>query len=103
MVNSNRHRRKFRFICDLILGDHKNREHYSGEEINTHSKGVAAMKFFPGQENDRIFCKEYQTPFGSVVIIAAELFIGKKQTVLKHREKAIIEKVSRYEYKIPEF
>lgn len=98
-----RHIRKFRFICDLILGGHKNQQVYSKEQINQKTCDVSAMKFFPGQENDRIYCKEYETPLGCIIIIAVELFIGKKQTALKHKEKTVIERVGSYDYEIPEF
>lgn len=98
-----RHIIKFRFICDLLLGGHNNKQIYSKEEINQKTHGVTAMKFFPGQENDRIYCKEYETPLGSVIVIAVELFIGKKQTALKHKEITVIERVGSYDYGIPEF
>lgn len=98
-----RHVKKFRFICDLLLGGHSNIHIYSKEEINSKTKGVTAMKFFPGQENDRIYCKEFLSPNGTFLVIAAELFIGKKQRKLMHREISIIEKVGNYEYEIPKF
>ena len=92
-----RHTKKFKFICDLLLGGHSNFQIYSKEEINSKSKGVTAMKFFPGQENDRIYCKEILFPDGILIVIAAELLIGKKQKQLTHREISIIEKVGNYE------
>lgn len=67
----NRHLKKFQFICELLLTGNKNAQLYSKEEINQKTKGVTAMKFFPGQENDRIYCKEYQTPLGTIIIVAA--------------------------------
>ncbi|MBM3405324.1 MAG: hypothetical protein FJY10_10605 [Bacteroidetes bacterium] len=97
-----RHHDKFRFICDIILGGHKNHSLYSKEEIDTKTKGVTAMKFFPGQENDRIYCKEYTTPAGSMIVIAVELFLRKKQTKLTHKEKSVIERIGSYEYEIQE-
>ena len=51
-------------LVELILGGHINRELYDREEINDKCKGVTAMKFFKGQENDRIYCKEQQTKEG---------------------------------------
>ena len=98
-----RHIKKFRFICDLLLGGHSNTQIYSKEEINSKTKGVTTMKFFPGQENDRVYCKEFLNLNGTLIIIAAELLLGKKQTEFKHREIIIIEKVGNYEYEIPEF
>ncbi|MEI6899261.1 MAG: hypothetical protein WCL00_05245, partial [Bacteroidota bacterium] len=35
-----RHIKKFRFICDLLLGGHSNTQIYSKEEINSKTKGV---------------------------------------------------------------
>jgi len=52
----NRYKKKFNFICDLILGNHQNRELYDKEEPAGLSKGVRAMKFFKGQENARVYC-----------------------------------------------
>lgn len=98
-----RHIKKFRFICDLLLIGHSNYQIYSKEEINHRTKGVTAMKFFPGQENDRIYCKEYETPDNTQIVIASELLIRKKQKELTHREISIIEKAGSYAYEIPEF
>ena len=53
-----RYKKKFKHICELILGNHVNRELYDKEEPDGKSKGVRAMKFFKGQENARVYCKE---------------------------------------------
>jgi len=37
---------------------HKNSDLYDKENINENCKDVAAMKFFKGQRDDRIYCKE---------------------------------------------
>lgn len=47
-----RHRKKFKFITEIILGGFRNADVYAREEINEKCKGVTAMKFFKGQEND---------------------------------------------------
>jgi len=98
-----RHLKKFKFICDLLLGGHHNTHIYSNEAIDQKTKGVTAMKFFSGQENDRIYCKEYETPDSTLIVIASELLMRKKQKELTHREISIIEKVGSYAYEIPEF
>jgi len=58
------------------------------------------MKFFKGQENDRIYCKEVHTPEGSFIVVAAILHEKKKSQKLTHIEKSIIETVGGYEYEI---
>ena len=56
-----RHKNKFRHITHIILEGLRNTELYDKEDIDKKSKGVTAMKFFKGQENDRIYCKEFPT------------------------------------------
>ena len=103
-VNSDeRHKKKFRYIRDIILQGHRVPDLYDKEEINAKCKGITAMKFFKGQENDRIYCKEITTSEGVFVVIAIELLIRKKQTKISHREKAVIERIAAYEYEIPKF
>ena len=94
-----RYQKKFNHICDLILGNHVNRELYDKEEPDDKSKGVRAMKFFKGQENARVYCKEVKTQNKTTVIIAAEVLERKKQTKLTHKEINIIHRVASYEYK----
>lgn len=93
-----RYKKKFNHICELILGNHINRELYDKEEPDDKSKGVRAMKFFKGQENARIYCKEVSTTDKKTVIIAAEVLKRKKQTKLTHKEINIIHRVASYEY-----
>lgn len=95
-----RHRRKFQYITDIILGGHKNTEVYDKENINEKCKGVTAMKFFKGQENDRIYCKEIHTAKGTIIVIASILLEKKKNTRLSAREIAVIEKVGGYKYEV---
>ena len=94
-----RHKKKFNHICDIILGNHVNRELYDKEEPDDKSKGVRAMKFFKGQENARVYCKEVKTQNKTTVIIAAEVLERKKQTKLTYKEINIIHRVASYEYK----
>jgi len=93
-----RYQKKFNHICELILGNHVNRELYDKEEPDHKSKGVRAMKFFKGQENARVYCKEVNTRDKTTVIIAAEVLERKKQTKLTHKEIIIIHRVASYEY-----
>jgi hypothetical protein len=93
-----RYQKKFNHICELILGNHINRELYDKEEPDDKSKGVRAMKFFKGQENARVYCKEVNTRDKTTVIVAAEVLERKKQTKLTHKEINIIHRVASYEY-----
>lgn len=95
-----RHKKKFKFISDIILGGHRNTEVYDKEEINTKCKDVTAMKFFKGQENDRIYCKEIKSDSGTHIVVTAILHERKKSDDLSAKEITIIEKVGGYEYEI---
>lgn len=93
-----RHKKKFVHICNIILEGLQNRELYDKEEPDEKSKGVRAMKFFKGQENDRIYCKEITLEDKTFVVIAAELHKRKKSKKLSYKELNIIHRVSDYEY-----
>jgi hypothetical protein len=93
-----RHKKKFQFIKNAILGNFRLPEVYDKEEINARCKGVTAMKFFKGQENARIYCKELTTGDKVFVVIAADLLDRKKSQKLSKKEIQIIEKVASYEY-----
>ncbi|MFN6943848.1 MAG: hypothetical protein ACK4ND_02800 [Cytophagaceae bacterium] len=95
-----RHQKKFKFISDIILGGHKNTEVYDKEDINEKSKDVTAMKFFKGQENDRIYCKEIKSDEGTHIIVTAVVHEKKKSNNLSSKEIAIINKIGGYEYEI---
>lgn len=95
-----RHRKKFMYIAEIILGGFKNNDLYDKEDINAKCKDVTAMKFFKGQENDRIYCKEIYTPAGTLIVVTSVLHKRKKNTELSAREKALIEKVGGYQYEI---
>lgn len=94
-----RHLKKWRHIVQLILEGHKNSELYDKEDINEDCKDVTAMKFFKGQENDRIYCKE-QKMEGIFIIVTAQLYERKKSQKLTKKEITIIEKIAAYEYEI---
>lgn len=93
-----RHSDKFIDIVNLILSGLRNTNLYDKEEPDSQSKGVRAMKFFKGQENDRIYCREVTTSDKTFVVITAELLLRKKNNKLKSRERNIITKVASYEY-----
>ena len=97
-----RHKKKFNFIVNLVLQRIRNPEVYDKEEINKKSKGVTAMKFFKGQSNDRIYCKEQTVKDKTFVIIMAELLEKKKTQGINQKTKKLIEKVAGYEYEIIE-
>lgn len=96
---SPRHLKKWQHIMKLTLGGHKNTELYDKEDINKKCKDVTAMKFFKGQENDRIYCKE-QAEEGLYIIVAIALHPKKKTQKPGHKEISIISKIADYEYKI---
>lgn len=95
-----RHKKKFRFISEIILGGHKNPAIYDKEEINNKCKDVTAMKFFKGQDNDRIYCKEVHSSSGTFIVVAAILYEKKKTTKLNSEQKSIIETVGGYTYEV---
>lgn len=95
-----RHKKKFQFITDIILEGLKNTEVYDKEDIDKKSKGVTAMKFFKGQENDRIYCKEITKENKAFVVIACELHQKKKSKGISQKEMNLIHKVADYEYEL---
>jgi len=96
-----RHTKKFKFIEDIILGGHRNTELYDKEDINEFCKFVTAMKFFKGQENDRIYCQETKSKSG-VFIVVMSIFHPTKKSKKGNSSKEIslIETVASYEYEI---
>jgi len=98
-----RHKKKWDYITNVILENLRIPDVFDKENINDKCKDVYAMKFFKGQENDRIYCKQVQ--HGSkkcLVIVASELNLKKKTQKNSHREITIIEKVASYEYEFEE-
>lgn len=95
-----RHKKKFRFIVEIILNNLRNTELYDKEDINSKSKRVTAMKFFKGHENDRIYCLEQKLDGVLYCVICCELLKRKKTSKLSSKEKSIINKISNYEFEI---
>ena len=95
-----KHKKKFNYILEIILQRLRNTDVYDKEEINKKCKGVTAMKFFKGQSNDRIYCKEQTLEDKTFVVVTSELFEKKKTQGVKQKTKNLIEKVASYEYEI---
>lgn len=95
-----RQKKKLIDICNIILNGLRNTDLYDKENISDKCKHVTAMKFFKGQENDRIYCKEIHLKEKILVIVAAKLHEKKKSKKNSHKEINLIEKVAAYEYEI---
>jgi len=96
----NRHKKKFQYFTEVFFGGHKVPDLYDKENINDKCKDVTAIKFFKGQENDRIYCKEVTSDSQLFVVIMSILHLKKKSEDNSKREIAIIETVAGYEYEI---
>lgn len=95
-----RHIKKFYTISEIVLSNLKNTELYDKENINEKCKDVTAMKFFKGQENDRIYCKEVKSETKTHIIIMCVVHEKKKSTKLTQKEKNIIKSIAEYQYEI---
>jgi hypothetical protein len=100
ITRDGRHKNKFNDMCNLILKGMRNNDLYDKENINNRCKQVTAMKFFKGQENARIYCKEIRQKDKMFVVITAELLERKKNQENRQKEINLIEKVAGYEYEI---
>jgi hypothetical protein len=92
-----RHKNKFIDIAKVILGRLSNRQLYKWEKIDKDHTNVWAMRFFVGQENDRIYCQEVFEGDRKIVIMAA-LHLSKKERENTEREVSVIKTVSKYVY-----
>ena len=97
---SNRHIKRWQYIIGVILDNKSTQEHYRLVRINDDTKDVREMRFFVGQENDRIYCKHIETEEGIKIIVASVLHEKKKNTKLKHAEKVLVNAVGTYIYEI---
>jgi len=94
-----RHKDKFIDIANVILEGLNNRHLYKREKISSDINNVTAMRFFVGQENDRIYCQEMSDESRKIIILGT-LHLHKKCDELSQREIKEIKKLSRYEYEI---
>ena len=100
LEQDNRHAKKFRYIKSIIFGDHRIPDLYDKEDVSDIAKDVTAMKFFKGQENDRIYCKEYHGDVLRIVMVRVEE--KKKVEGIDTKFKTIIETVGGYHYEFEE-
>jgi hypothetical protein len=98
-----RHKKKWDYIVNIILENLRIPDVFDKEDINDKCKDVYAMKFFKGQENDRIYCKQVKHDTKRcLVIVASELHLKKKTQKNSKKEITIIEKIATYEYEFEE-
>jgi len=95
---SQRFKNKFEDIVNVILGGHRLRDLYDKEDIDEKSKDIRAMKFFKGQENGRIYCKEISIADKRCVVIMAAVQPKKKTNKNSVREINLIRSVAGYQY-----
>ncbi len=100
LCQDDRHKKKFKYIAEIILGGYRNTDLYDKEDINVKCRNVTAMKFVKGQENDRIYCKELNTSTGIHIVVASILYRRKKNNELSAKEIVLIEKVGGYDYEV---
>lgn len=98
-----RHKSKFLDIVAIIMEGLHNRTLYRREDISKEAKDVTAMRFFVGQENDRIYCKEISRMDAATrepikIVVLAALHLHKKSNTLSPVEVGIINKIAGYEY-----
>lgn len=99
LTQDSRHRKKWEFVKNVILSNLRMPDVFDKEDINNGCKDVYAMKFFKGQENDRIYCKQVRDgKLNKYIIVASELHLKKKSNKNSSKEISIIEKVASYEY-----
>ena len=96
---SERHKGKFIDIAKVNLGGLSNRDLFKQEKINNVIRNVWAMRFFPGQENDRIYCQEKSEGDVKIYILGI-LHLHKTSNKNSEREIRVITKLSGYEYGI---
>lgn len=99
LFRDDRHKDKTRFFIEIINGNLRH-PNYKKVEINKKCENVTEMRFFVGQENDRIYCKELRSKEGVFIVIAAILHEKKKSENLSAHEISLIEKVGGYDYEV---
>lgn len=98
-----RHQKKWNYIKTIILENLRVPDVFDKEDINDDCKDVYAMKFFKGQENDRIYCKKVKHATKNyVVIVASELHLKKKTQKNSSKELTLIKNIANYDYDFEE-
>ena len=95
--SDNRHKEKFKDIVAVVLEKLANRHLYRGEKISPATKDITAMRFFVGQENDRIYCKEMFEGEWKIVVMGI-LHLHKTADGNSSVEINLIETLATYEY-----
>ena len=91
--------KKFYTAVEMILNHQAPRDLYDKEDFEKGCEKVTAIKLFKGKKNPRIYCQQYSDgDTERFVIIGIELLEKKKSQKLTSTEKAIIRRVSKYEY-----
>lgn len=94
-----RHKDKWIDIINIILEGKINTHLYKREKLSAAINNVTAMRFFVGQENDRIYCQEMNQ--GEVkIIILGFLHLHKDTDELSAEEIKLITTLSSYEYEL---
>jgi hypothetical protein len=94
-----RHKGKFIDIANVVLEEKHNRHLYKREKISDKIKNVTAMRFFVGQENDRIYCQELSYKDKKIVVLGV-LHLHKTSDEITEQERGIIAELSKYIYEI---
>ncbi|WP_234862245.1 hypothetical protein [Mariniradius sediminis] len=91
--------KKFNTAVEMILNHQAPRDLYDKEDFEKGCEKVTAIKLFKGKKNPRIYCQQFADgDTERFVIIGIELLEKKKSQKLTSTEKAIIRRVSKYEY-----
>ena len=103
LFKNDRHNKKFKFFCEVVVVNNNRqlKDIYKHEQIDELTKDVWAIRFFVGQENARIYCKEYKRN-GIIYIVMTELVLRKKTNKIDKKLEKLIRKVGEYEHEIEE-
>jgi Txe/YoeB family toxin of Txe-Axe toxin-antitoxin module len=92
-----RHKDKFKDIIKIIFEGLPYRHLWKREKLNSDVNNMWAMRFFVGQENDRIYCQE-KSEGGIKIFILCYLHLHKTSDELSDAEKTLLTNLSKYEY-----
>jgi hypothetical protein len=93
--------KKFKTAAEMILNHQAPRDLYDKEDFEKGCEKVTAIKLFKGKKSSRIYCQQYSDGDKErFIIIGIELLEKKKSQKLTSTEKAIIRRVSKYEYEL---